>query len=73
MQLGVTVRCDGPAIAHELEHPDINRQAQGDILVYMDDDDFYPPDRVLHSVQTLASRPGRLIAGSTTMHIYYKR
>ncbi len=51
----------------------MNRHAAGDILVYMDDDDFYPPDRVLHAVQALSSRPEKLIAGSSIMHIYFRR
>ena len=51
----------------------MNCHARGDILVYMDDDDFYPPSRVLHAVQALSSRPEKLIAGSSIMHIYFKR
>ena len=51
----------------------MNGRASGDILVYMDDDDFYPPDRILHAVQALSSRPEILIAGSSIMHIYFKR
>jgi glycosyltransferase involved in cell wall biosynthesis len=45
----------------------------GDILVYMDDDDYYPPERVSHSVEKLLENPGRLIAGSSIMHLYFKR
>jgi glycosyltransferase involved in cell wall biosynthesis len=44
----------------------------GDILVYMDDDDYYPPDRVSHAVEKLLQNPGTLIAGSSIMHIYFK-
>ena len=49
----------------------MHRQADGDIIVYMDDDDFYPPDRVLHAVSKLRAKPDILIAGSSVMHIYY--
>lgn len=43
----------------------------GDILVYMDDDDYYPPERVEHAVERLTLNPDKLIAGSSEMHIYY--
>jgi glycosyltransferase involved in cell wall biosynthesis len=50
----------------------MHTKATGEIIVYMDDDDFYPPDRVLHAVNKLRSKPGILIAGSSKIHIYYK-
>ena len=48
-----------------------NEKASGDILVYMDDDDYYPPDRVKHAVETLRGSKA-LCAGSSIMHIYFK-
>jgi glycosyltransferase involved in cell wall biosynthesis len=42
----------------------------GDILVYMDDDDYYPPTRVSHAVERLTSSDA-LIAGSSIIHVYY--
>jgi glycosyltransferase involved in cell wall biosynthesis len=45
---------------------------KGEIIVYMDDDDFYPPERVEHSVYMLLSNPNILIAGSSEMHIYFR-
>ena len=48
-----------------------NEKAIGDILVYMDDDDYYPPDRVKHAVDTLRTSKA-LCAGSSTMFIYFK-
>jgi len=50
----------------------MHSKASGEILVYMDDDDYYPPDRVLHAVQKLLSNPDILVAGSSKMHIYFK-
>ncbi len=50
----------------------MHKKASGEILVYMDDDDYYPPDRVLHAVYKLRSNPNIMIAGSSKMHIYYK-
>ncbi len=49
-----------------------NDKAKGDIIVYMDDDDYYPPDRVSHAVETLLKNPKALCAGSSAMYIYFK-
>jgi len=48
----------------------MHQQTRGDILVYMDDDDYYPPERVEHAVTQLTASPC-LIAGSSMMHIYF--
>ena len=42
----------------------------GAILVYMDDDDYYPPERVSHAVDVLKKNPKALCAGSSEMYIY---
>lgn len=42
----------------------------GDIIIYMDDDDYYPPTRVSHAVDTLL-RNDALIAGSTILPILF--
>lgn len=44
----------------------------GEILVYMDDDDYYPPERVSHAVETLQSNKEALCAGSSEIYIYFK-
>lgn len=44
----------------------------GDIIVYMDDDDYYPPERISHAVEMLQKSPDILCAGSSIMFIYYK-
>lgn len=49
----------------------MHSKCSGDIIVYMDDDDFYPKDRVAHAVDTLLKNPDFLIAGSSEMHIYF--
>ncbi len=49
-----------------------NSKASGDILIYMDDDDYYPPERVSHAVKTLRKNPKALCAGSSEMYIYFK-
>jgi glycosyltransferase involved in cell wall biosynthesis len=48
-----------------------NEKAKGDIIVYMDDDDYYPPERISHAVNTLKNSKA-LCAGSSAMFIYFK-
>ncbi len=50
----------------------MHKHAKGDILVYMDDDDYYPPQRVEHCVETLIKNPQALCAGASEIYIYYK-
>lgn len=45
----------------------------GDVVVYMDDDDYYPKERVEHAVTVLKAAPTAWCAGSSEMHIYFKR
>ena len=49
----------------------MHEKAKGDIIVYMDDDDFYPPERVSHAVEKLMTNPGALCAGASEMYIYF--
>lgn len=44
----------------------------GDIIVYMDDDDYYPPERVSHAVEVLMANPSIMCAGSSEIYIYFK-
>jgi len=50
----------------------LHEKSKGDIIVYMDDDDYYPPDRVSHAVKTLTENKKALCAGSSEMYIYFK-
>ena len=47
-------------------------KSTGSILVYMDDDDYYPPTRVAHAVDKLIKNPHALCAGSSEIYIYFK-
>ena len=49
----------------------MHTKCSGDIIIYIDDDDYYPPERVSHAVETLQDNPKFLIAGSSEMHIYF--
>lgn len=49
----------------------LNKEAKGDIIVCMDDDDYYPPERVAHVVKMLQSNPKYEICGSSEIYMYY--
>jgi len=49
----------------------MHNKCSGDIIIYMDDDDYYPPERVEHAVQMLQDNPSFLIAGCSEMHVYF--
>jgi glycosyltransferase involved in cell wall biosynthesis len=50
----------------------MHSKATGDVIVYMDDDDYYPPDRIKHAIDTLRSNPKALCVGSSEMYVYFK-
>ncbi len=49
----------------------MHSKCSGDIIIYMDDDDYYPSERISHAVETLKNNPTFLIAGLSEMHIYF--
>jgi glycosyltransferase involved in cell wall biosynthesis len=49
----------------------MHTKCSGDIIIYMDDDDYYPVDRISHAVEKLQQNPNYLIAGSSEMHIFF--
>ena len=50
----------------------MHEKSKGEIIIYMDDDDYYPPDRISHAVDCLKKNPTFMIAGSSKMFIYFK-
>lgn len=50
----------------------MHSHCKGSIIVYMDDDDYYPPDRVEHAVERLLENPAAMCAGSSEIYIYFK-
>lgn len=50
----------------------MHKKCMGSIIVYMDDDDYYPPQRVSHAVERLKENPAALCAGSSEIYIYFK-
>ena len=49
----------------------LHKEAKGDIMVAMDDDDYYHPDRVKHVVFKMAQQPKVQLAGSSEIFIFY--
>ena len=50
----------------------MHQQCTGSYIVYMDDDDYYPPDRISHAIETLKHNPTALCAGSSELYVYFK-
>jgi glycosyltransferase involved in cell wall biosynthesis len=50
----------------------MHSKCTGNIIVYMDDDDYYPPDRISHAVERLLANPTALCAGASEMYVYFK-
>jgi len=50
----------------------MHAKSRGDILIYFDDDDYYPPRRVSHAVEMLQQNKSALCAGSSEMYIFFK-
>ena len=50
----------------------MHEKSCGEIIVYMDDDDYYPPCRISHAVTMLQTHPKALCAGSSEIYIYFK-
>jgi len=45
---------------------------KGTIIVYMDDDDYYPPERVQHAVDVLQENRTAMCVGSSEIYVYFK-
>jgi glycosyltransferase involved in cell wall biosynthesis len=49
----------------------LNQEAKGELVVAMDDDDYYSPERVAHVVFRFAQNPKVELAGSSEIYMYY--
>lgn len=50
----------------------MHTKCKGSIIVYMDDDDYYPPERIEHAVAKLNEDRNAMCAGSSEIYIYFK-
>ena len=49
----------------------LNNEARGEIIVAMDDDDYYPPERVSSVVRAFKQKPQFQLAGASEIFMYY--
>lgn len=49
----------------------LNKEAKGQIIVAMDDDDYYPPCRVSAVVNAFKQKPKIELAGASEIYMYY--
>jgi glycosyltransferase involved in cell wall biosynthesis len=49
----------------------LNAESRGDIIVAMDDDDYYPPERVSTAVKAFKRHPNVQLAGASEVYMYY--
>lgn len=50
----------------------MHTKTSGSIIVYIDDDDYYPPERIEHAVDKLQKNRTALCAGASELYIYFK-
>jgi len=64
---------DGEKIKIGAKRNRLNELAKGEICVCMDDDDYYPPDRVKKAVTKLRSVPNRRVpvVGASQLYLYF--
>jgi len=51
-------------------HEQCTFKNDNDIIIYIDDDDYYPPERISHSVETL-TKSDALCAGSSEIYLWF--
>jgi glycosyltransferase involved in cell wall biosynthesis len=49
----------------------LNREAKGELIISMDDDDWYSPERVAHVVASFSKNPTYQLAGCSQLYLYY--
>jgi glycosyltransferase involved in cell wall biosynthesis len=49
----------------------MHSKCKGDVILYMDDDDFYPPTRIEHAIARLRDNPHVLCVGCSELHTYF--
>lgn len=65
------IRHEGDKLLIGAKRNRLNKEAKGEILIAMDDDDFYCPERVSHVVTKFAQNKLVDLAGSSEIYMYY--
>ena len=65
-------RYEGPKMPLGKKRNIMHEKSKGDILVYQDDDDYYPKQRVSHAVEMLMGSKHALAAGASEIYIWFK-
>ena len=50
----------------------MHKLTTGSIIIYIDDDDYYPPERISHAVEILEKNKHALCAGASEIYVYFK-
>lgn len=65
------IQCSGEKQTIGAKRNRLNDEARGDIIVAMDDDDYYPPERVSAVVTAFKKQPKVDLAGASEIYMYY--
>lgn len=67
----IRVAPEGKKLTVGMKRNRLHAAARGEICVCMDDDDYYPPERVAHAVASLRAQKGAELAGASRNHLYF--
>ena len=65
------LRLDGEKLTIGAKRNRLNDESKGDIILAMDDDDYYPAERVSAVVTAFKKQPKVELAGSSEIYMYY--
>lgn len=51
----------------------LNKETHGSIICFWDDDDYYPPNRIMDGVKALQAHPEYKIVGAESMYCYFNK
>jgi glycosyltransferase involved in cell wall biosynthesis len=68
---GIRYYCSETKLTIGAKRNRLNDLALGVILVCMDDDDYYPPDRISHVVWSMMNNPEYPVCGSSELYLYF--
>lgn len=51
----------------------LNELATGDLLINIDDDDYYPPNKISYTLKEMTKNPEYLVSGSSCIYMYFDK